>query len=300
MKTIGRYQLVRRLGIGGMAEVFLARLEGAGGFQKSLVLKLILPAFADEPAFVELFFREAKIAARLNHPGIVQVFDFGSTDGEHYLAMEYVDGLTLRQLIQREWGEERPIPLPLALRILAQCCDALGYAHTFVHPETRVPMGVLHRDLSPENILLSHSGGVKLSDFGLARAIDATHSTSLRGKSGYLAPELMSGSGRIDERADLFALGVVMYEMLAGRRPFMAATDQAVMQAIIYEPHPSLLKWRPDCPAPLAALVDRLLAKDPELRFQSARGVLAAIEAVLSGWAPVRSSELSRFFAGPR
>jgi eukaryotic-like serine/threonine-protein kinase len=247
MQHIGRYQLVRRLGAGGMAEVFLAKATSPGGFEKQLVVKLILSSFADDPRFVELFFREAKIAARLNHPHIVQVFDFGTADGEHFLAMEYVDGCSLRELLRRSYGNDRPLPLPVALKALAQACGALHYAHSFVHPETKEPMGVVHRDVSPDNMLLSKAGATKLSDFGLAKAVDATHSTSLRGKYGYVAPELMTGNGTCDHRADLFSFGVVLFETLSGRRPFAGANDLAVMQATLYEPHPKLSSLRPGC-----------------------------------------------------
>ena len=297
MEHIGRYQLLRRLGAGGMAEVFLAKATSPGGFEKQLVVKLILPAFADDPRFVELFFREARIAARLNHPHIVQVFDFGTADGEHFLAMEYVDGWSLREVLRRSFGNDRPIPLPIALKVLAQACGALHYAHSFVHPQTGQPMGVVHRDVSPDNMLLSKGGALKLSDFGLAKAVDATHSTSLRGKYGYVAPELMTGNGTCDHRADLFSFGVVLFETLTGRRPFSGANDLAVMQATLYEPHARLTSLRPDCPAALDVLVNQLLAKHPDERFSSARAALSALEAVMAGWPAVRASELARCFA---
>ncbi|MBL8954467.1 MAG: serine/threonine protein kinase [Myxococcaceae bacterium] len=288
MQTIGRYELVRRLGRGGMAEVFLARASGPQGFSKQLVLKLILPAFADDPKFVELFFREAKIAARLNHPNIVQVFDFGSADDEHFLAMEYVDGLTLREILKRTWGVDRPPPVPVALKLLSPALSALQYAHG---------ENVIHRDISPDNLLVSKAGAVKLSDFGLARAVDATHSTTLRGKYGYLAPELMSGQGRCDHRADLFSFGVVLFEALTGRRPFGGATELAVVQSTLYAPHPRPSELRPDVPAALDALVDGLLEKAPERRLGSARSALGALEAVLGSWPPVRTSDISKLAA---
>ncbi len=290
VETIGRYQLVRRLGRGGMAEVFLAKATREGGFEKQLVLKLILPAFADDPRFVELFFREARIAAQLNHPNIVQVFDFGTAGDEHFLAMELVDGLSLRELYRAAWGADRPIPIPIALKIIAHLCSALQYAH-------EPPRSFVHRDLSPDNVLLSRAGAVKLSDFGLARAVDATHSTSLRGKQGYVAPELMSGEGRCDHRADLFSLGVVMFEALTGRRPFAGATDLAVMQATLYAQAPSLQKLRPECGDGVDALVQRLLAKHPDQRVQSAREALEAVESELAAFPPVRPSDLARYFA---
>ncbi|MBK7862133.1 MAG: serine/threonine protein kinase [Archangiaceae bacterium] len=297
LETLGRYQLLKKLGAGGMAEVFLARAAGPGGFQKQLVLKLILPAFADDPRFVQLFFREAKIAARLNHPHIVQVFDFGSEGDEHFIVMELVDGFSLRELFRRTWGLDRPIPIPLALKLLAQACSGLQYAHAFVHPETHEPMGVVHRDVSPDNILLSRGGAVKLSDFGLAKAVDATHSTTLRGKQGYVAPELMSGDGRGDHRADLFSFGVVMFETLSGRRPFSGSSDLAAMQSTLYDPAVKLRKVRPEASPELEQLVDKLLSKSPDARFPTAAAALTAIERLLAAHSPVRPTDLARYFS---
>ncbi|MBX7101615.1 MAG: serine/threonine protein kinase [Myxococcaceae bacterium] len=295
MDVIGRYQVVRKLGQGGMAEAFLATAAGVGGFQKSVVVKVILPAFAHDPRLVDLFFREARIAAGLNHPNVVQVFDFGVDRERPFLAMEFVDGLTLRQLLQREWGEGRPVPVPYALRIATQVCAGLGHAHTLVDRDTQAPRGVVHRDVSPDNVLLAHSGVVKVSDFGLARAIDATHSTALRGKCGYLAPEQMREQGRFDHRADLFALGVVLFETLTGRRPFVGPTDLMVMQAVLHEPTPRLTERRPGAPKSLEALVDRLLEKDPGDRPASAAEVLAELERIAAEVPPVRTADFSAY-----
>src|SRR5262249_49971797 len=164
---LGKYQLVRKLATGGMAEVFLAKADGPMGFQKTLVVKRVLPHLAENPLFTAMFLTEAKVAACLNHPNVVQVFDFGEVKGAYYLAMEYIDGPNLRTLIQHAWRRGQPPPFGLCAKVASLACEGLAYAHTFRDPETGETLNLIHRDISPENIILSRSGAVKVVDFGI-------------------------------------------------------------------------------------------------------------------------------------
>jgi serine/threonine protein kinase len=271
MDNVGRYALVRRLGMGGMAEVYLARAQGPEGFEKTVALKRILATWADDPKFVQMFFAEARVAARLNHPNVVQVYEFGKVGDDYFIAMEYVDGPSLRQVVVSARQKQLELPLHPTLRLVAQACEGLHCAHTLVDQETGARLGVIHRDVSPDNILVSRAGIAKVTDFGIARAVDTqTRATTLRGKVSYFAPEQLRSAGAIDQRVDVWAMGVVLYELLTLRKPFCGATDLGTMQAILYDSYPaiSLVRQVPDA---VAAIVDRALQKDPAQRYASCR-----------------------------
>jgi serine/threonine-protein kinase len=266
---IGRYEVVRKLANGGMAEVFLAKVAGPLGFEKTLVLKRILPHLASEPSFVEMFLAEAKLVAQLNHPHIIQIFDFGETDGAYFLAMEYIDGPNLRTLLKRTIQLGTPLSPALCAKIVALACEGLAYAHDFRDPASGQPLGLIHRDISPDNILLSRQGAVKIADFGIAKTAGRGQQTRegiLKGKLCYLAPEQFR-SLPPDRRIDVYALGVVLYELLTGRRPFDATTDASLMKAILFEPPIPAAARRPDLPETLLRILDRVLAKEREERY---------------------------------
>ncbi len=269
-REFGPYRLVRRLGVGGMAETFEATRIGAGGFAQRVCLKRVLPAFSDDEEFVSRFQREAKLAARLRHTNIVGVIDAGEIDGAHYMALELVDGVDLRSLLKSSPGE-RLSPDTVAL-IGMDLAYALEHAHG----------ALVHRDISPSNILLSRSGEAKLADFGIAKAIDnanVTASRSAKGKIPYMAPERMRGES-VDGRADLFSLGVVLFEALSGARPFDGVHDVETMRKILEGDRVSLSEAAPDAPEQLRKVVERLIEVDVDARIQSANELLDQLAAV--------------------
>lgn len=270
---MGKYQLIRKLATGGMAEVFLAKAAGPMGFEKTLVVKRILPHLVEDPAFVEMFLGEAKLAAQLNHANLVQIFDFGTEGGAYFIAMEHVDGLDLRTLSRRALHRGSPLSFPVAARILALSCEGLAYAHELVDPESHQPLGLIHRDISPDNILVSKTGGVKVLDFGIAKAANVGHRTAsgvLKGKVSYMAPEYLRGE-HIDARADVYALGVVLFELVAGRKPFQADNEVLVIQSILQDPIPDVNTLRPGVPEALVRIIQKALAKRSTERYQSCR-----------------------------
>ncbi len=259
----GVYELERRLGAGGMAETFVAVRRGVGGFEQRVCLKRILPAFESEEDFVRQFLEEARVSAQLRHANIVQVLDFGAVDGTHYLALELVEGLDLYRLLRELKARSQPVAFDVAAHLAIELATALDYAH-------RRPDGaVVHRDISPSNVLISLEGEVKLADFGIAKALSSRMTTTTQGVKGkvpYMAPEYAL-SGRFETRSDQFALGVLLFEVLAGRRPFVGNTDLDTLHRILEGKRPLLDELRPDVPRDLGVIVDRMLSTDPEARF---------------------------------
>ncbi len=230
---LGPYVIERRLATGGMAEVFVAKRVGPHGFFKRVALKRILPQYARDPDFVTMFIGEARLAARLEHPNVVQVFDFGELGGELFLAMELVDGSNVNRLLRAVAVREEAVPLDLALHIASQTAHALAYAHRARDEEGR-PLGIVHRDVSPANILLTHTGHVKLSDFGIARVdgrASRTDDGHVRGKLGYMSPEQVTGRD-LDGRSDVFTLATVLAEMLIGQPLFGHGNDLDILLRI--------------------------------------------------------------------
>ena len=298
---LGKYELVRKLATGGMAEVFLAKSRGPMGFEKIVVLKRILRHLAEDEQFVRMFLSEAQLAAKLNHARIAQIFDFGESDGDYFIAMEHVDGLNLRALAQRCAERGTPIPLPLVARMISYACEGLAYAHELSDPETGEWLRLIHRDISPDNILLARSGDLKLVDFGIAKAVSQVHRTStglIKGKLSYMCPEQISNKP-LDLRADVYALGVVAYELICGTRPFSAESDIHLMQAIMYQPYVPVVERRPDVGEPLQRIVDRALAKDRDQRYQSCREMQGELDEYLRGVGrSVGSFELAALIRG--
>ncbi len=277
-EKLGRYQLLALLATGGMAEIYLARQTGIKGFERLVVVKRILPHLARKERFVEMFLDEARIAAQLSHPNIVQIFDLGHEDGEYYIAMEYLEGESLGYLVHEARASGHSLPSQLAAAIVAQVCDGLDYAHK-LKDENGKPLKIVHRDVSPHNIIVLFSGGVKLVDFGIARAASQSHQTQAgtrKGKLTYMPPEQYM-SNPVDARSDVFSLGAVMWELLTRRRLFKRENEAAVIQAILNEPVPEVREIRPDLTPDLAAVAMRALRRDPAERFQDAGEMGAAI-----------------------
>jgi serine/threonine-protein kinase len=295
---VGRYQLIKKIAQGGMAELFLARAEGPSGFEKTLVLKRTLPRLAKDPAFVSMFLSEVRLASRLHHTNLVQIFDCGRAGQCYYLVMEYIDGINLRELAQG--SSERGIALPLALCawIIAEACEGLAYAHEFCDPSTGKPLGLVHRDVTLDNILVSREGAVKVVDFGIAKAAGQLHHTQtgmIKGKLPYMPPEQLRNKP-LDRRVDVYALGIVFYQLLTGSWPFDATTEASIARAILMEPLIPAVKRRPDLPRSLQFILERALAKDREKRYPDCRAFQADLEAFIrSRRKPMGSSQLARF-----
>ncbi|MET0401581.1 MAG: protein kinase, partial [Cystobacter sp.] len=272
------YRLTRKLAAGGMAEVFLAKVVGAEGFEKPVAVKRILPSMAQDREFVELFLREAKLTVCLQHANVVQVFDLGALEGQYYMVMEFVEGENLRAL--QRGGALQGVPLGLreVCFIVQQVSEGLAYAHGRVDAAGR-PLNIIHRDVNPSNVMVASSGEVKLADFGIAKAANAQSGTQVgvvKGKAGYLAPEQVKGA-EVDQRADLFLIGLMLYELLAGRQLFQGADYFQTLRTIAQFDVKSLAPV-PGVPAALWSIVTRALAPDPTARYHRARDISDALQ----------------------
>ncbi|HLL24467.1 MAG TPA: serine/threonine-protein kinase [Kofleriaceae bacterium] len=278
--TTSGYEVLGKLASGGMAEIFLARSVSPSGVSRYCVLKRILPALAEDPTFVRMFLDEARLAATLRHSNIAQVFDIGRLGSSYFFSMEYVHGETVRSLIRDARASGDHVPLHVVLTIAGGIAAGLHHAHTRVGEDGK-PLGIVHRDVSPSNLMVSYEGAVKVVDFGVAKARTARHKTEagqVKGKVRYLSPEQARGGDVIDRRSDLFSLGIVLWEMLTGERLYRRPNDFETMHAIILEPPLPPSRLRPDIPPDVDAIALQLLAKDPDKRYQSADAVAEAIE----------------------
>lgn len=282
---IGRYEVLRKIATGGMAELFVAKHVGMDGFEKVVALKRILSHLAFDEEFIAMFRDEARLVAKLNHPHIVQIYDLGKSDDSYFIAMEYIAGRNLSSIAKkaRTRGESLP-PVNIA-RCLAQACEGLYYAHTRKDAEGR-GLEIIHRDVSPQNIIVSFSGSVKLVDFGIAKAaskVAHTRTGVLKGKYAYMSPEQIRGTSPIDARSDLFAVGIVLYELLCGRRPFEKDTSMQTLKAIVQEEPVPCRELNPEIPEGLAAIIHRCLEKNKNRRYASAQEVQVDLEDFVSG-----------------
>jgi serine/threonine-protein kinase len=280
VNQIGKYEVIRKIATGGMAEVFLGRAAGPMGFEKQVVLKRILPHLAEDAQFVEMFFSEARLAAQLNHPNIVQVYDFGETTGAYYIAMEYVDGPNLRLALDSATRVGKAPSLAMCARLVAQACEGLAYAHEFKDPASGQPLNLIHRDVGLDNLLVALTGTVKVVDFGVAKAQTQGHRTQngvIKGKVMYMPPEQLLGQ-TLDCRVDVYALGVVLYELVTGVSPFVGASDIALIQAVLQQPLPPVQQRRPDCPENLVRIINRALERKAEGRYPSCRELQEDLE----------------------
>ena len=296
-EVMGRYQLVRRLAAGGMAEVFLARTRGAPEFSKTVVVKRILPNLATNQEFITLFLNEARISAQLQHPNVVQFFDLGEENGQYFLAMEYMDGPTVRGLLRGAYEAKRQVPMGVGLKLMSLALEGLAYAHAFCDQRGR-PQNLVHRDISPHNILLGRNGAVKVADFGIAKAASLpsiTKTGQVRGKLRYMSPEQLTDEP-LDARSDLFAVGITLFELLTGARPFQGDGDAEIIAKILEHPPLRLDQFRDDVPKGLQEIVEKALAKERTDRYASAQEMQAALEATLVKLGQVvRGAEIAAF-----
>jgi serine/threonine protein kinase len=307
---LGRYQLRYEIASGGMATVYLARARGPGGFERPIAIKRIHPHLARKREFVDMFLDEARVTARIVHPNVCSVFDFGESEGAYFIAMEYLVGQSLAAVLARL--SERPDLagstrwLGLAARIVADACEGLHAAHE-LKDETGAPMSVVHRDATPHNVFVTYDGAVKMVDFGVALAEGRTHQTQnrmLKGKLAYMPPEQVRGE-KLDRRADIWSIGVCLWELLAVRRLFALSSDAAIVEAVARAPIAPPSAFAPAVPAKLDAIVLRALSRDVDARYPTARalgrelGVFAASVGVGTGLADL-SEMMEELFASER
>jgi serine/threonine-protein kinase len=268
-----RYKPLFRLDSGGMAEVYVAEAESVAGFKKKVAIKRILPGLLKDDRFVRMFLDEARLSLYLNHANTVSVFDIGKSESAYFIVMEYIEGTNLKAMIERRQQSASPkMPIPLTVWTLNEILKGLDYAHRLRDPETGKPLNLVHRDVSPPNVLISWNGEVKLTDFGLAKATTQLESTDpgvVKGKFSYLAPEAAHGL-EVDRRADIFAAGIIGWEMLAGRRLFLADTDYQTVEMVRRAQVPSLTEVNPDVREDLERILSRALAREPSERYSEA------------------------------
>jgi serine/threonine protein kinase len=277
----GKYILLEKISTGGMAQVFRAKAFGVAGFEKSFALKRILPHISEDPEFVAMFIDEAKIAAKLHHANICQIVEFGRVGDSYFQTMEYIPGADMRTIRRRFQAEKRVLPPELCLHVVEKVCDGLDYAHRKKDVQGN-PLGIIHRDISPQNILVSFEGSVKLIDFGIAKAAHRaakTQAGQIKGKFSYLAPEQIAGQP-LDGRVDLFALGIVLWELLTGRDLFVADSEMEILRMIIRAEVPTVTEFNPSLPRELDNLVLQALAPNPDDRYADAGEFLEEIQRI--------------------
>jgi len=274
-RSLGRYEIVQRLGHGGMATVYLGRATGNAGFEKLVAIKVIHPHLAAEPEFVEMFLEEARIAAKIQSPHVAGILDLGHEDGLHFMVMEYIDGETLSGLIRQLRPRSEQLPLPVVLQILTDACQGLTAVHDLRDADGH-PYGLVHRDMSPQNLMIGFDGWTKIVDFGLVKATGKRHTQTghLRGKLAYMSPEQARGKP-LTASADLFALGVVFWELLTGKRLFAGDSDAETLERVVRCELPPLRGLREDLPPDIEPILRRALARDPADRYPSADTMLA-------------------------
>ncbi|WP_224247431.1 serine/threonine-protein kinase [Hyalangium gracile] len=296
-QQFGKYLLLKRLAVGGMAEIWLAKQLGLQGFEKLVVVKRILDQHSTEKEFVQMFLDEARLAATLNHPNVVQIYDLGQEQSSFYIAMEFIAGHDLLAILRKGKRAQVALPPAIAARLVAGACEGLHYAHTR-KDNAGNPLNIVHRDVSPSNILVTYEGGVKVVDFGIAKA--ESHSTKteggkLKGKYSYMSPEQIR-SVPLDARSDVFALGIVLYEILVGRRLFKRDNELAIMQDILEGEVRPASELRPDVPPALDEILEKALQKDRRKRYASAQEMQLALEKYLASTPePPTSVHVSRF-----
>jgi serine/threonine-protein kinase len=267
-----RYRVIKRLEAGGMAEVYLGEASSLEGFKKRVAIKRVLPHLAQNENFIQMFLDEARLSARLDHANIVSVFDISARDDTYFLIMEFVDGANLKRILESLHRRHQRFPLPEAIYVCAEACRGLAYAHE-LHDEQGSALGIVHRDISPPNIMITKQGEVKVADFGLAKAgtqLSQTDPGVVKGKFSYLSPEAAAGR-EVDARADIFSLGIVLWEMLAGRRLFLGETDYATVKLIQHANIPRLAPLNNSVDETFEELLLKALTRAPEDRYQSAQ-----------------------------
>jgi len=290
-RRFGRYEILHRFASGGMADLYLARLSGEEGFERIMALKVIRSHLSAEPEFVKMFIDEARLASRISHPNVALTFDLGLVDGTHFIAMEYVDGESLGSLMRRTAP-----PIPYVLRIISDAASGLHAAHELCDV-TGEPLNVVHRDVSPANILISYDGTVKVVDFGIARVRGSLHTTrnSFKGKFGYMSPEQFSAPLTVDRRTDIFALGVILYEMTTWTRLFRGSTDAETVERVLHGEVPPPTEIVLNYPPALEPIVLRALERSPENRQQTADQLHEELEELIAETGmPIPSSAIGK------
>jgi serine/threonine protein kinase len=295
-REYGPYRLLEKIAVGGMAEVFRAKRPGVEGFEKILAVKRILPHLSDNKEFVDMFINEAKMVAGLSHPNIVQIFDLGKIDKSYYIAMEYVPGKDLRSIQRRAQERSLKIPLDISAHMIGKVCLALEYAHRKKDEGGR-PMKIVHRDVSPQNVLIAYEGEVKLTDFGIAKAATkapTTDSGALRGKLLYMSPEQAWGRP-IDRRSDLFSLGIILYELVSEQKPFLSNSEVSILELVRECKIAPPRSLNPKIPERLEAVVMKALAREPDDRYQDAGEMYRDLERAVPERKAPTGNELARF-----
>ena len=291
-----RYQVIERIDAGGMAEVFKAEATSMQGFQKLVAIKRVLPSLTKNQRFIRMFLDEAKVSLHLNHTNCVQVFDLGIADGTYFIVMEFIDGIDLKKVLEYVVQENIVLPVEQAVYITIEICKGLCHAHEKLDLEGR-PLHIVHRDISPPNVLLSREGEVKIMDFGLAKAqsqVEQTDPGVVKGKFGYLSPEAANGEG-VDLRTDVFAVGILLWEMLVGRRLFLGKTDYETLKQVQAAKIPSVQEFRSDVPHQLTDILARILAKNIDQRYQNTRDLATELAHFLFSYGrPITSFDLAQ------
>lgn len=270
-EQFGKYILLEKLASGGMAEVFLAKSLGASGVNKFLAVKRILPQYSDNKDFIDMFKEEAKIAVNLNHGSVVSIYDFGIERSQFYLVMEYVEGRNLRQVLNELKKRNQQFSIEQIVYMMKEVAAGIDHAHRLIDGTTGKPLNLVHRDMSPQNIMVSYEGEVKVIDFGIAKAetqLEQTKTGTLKGKFGYMSPEQADGQS-IDSRTDLFSLGIILWELLAHDRLFTSNSEAAILRKIRECQIPSIRKINPSIPTELENIVNKSLARDKSQRYQT-------------------------------
>jgi len=281
-QQLGRYTLLEKIAQGGMAQVFKARTTDPNGFERLVVIKRILPHISEDPEYVEMLVDEAKIAVHFTHGNIAQIYDLGKVNDDYFIVMEFVDGKTLSQINKRLKQIDRPFPLDILLYCFIETCKGLSYVHKKKAPDGS-HLGVVHRDISPQNVILSYAGNIKIIDFGVAKAKakeGKTESGVLKGKFAYMSPEQARGDV-IDHRSDIFSLGILLWELITGERLFKKKTNHETIKAIQKNKYVSLLGKRNDIPKELDKIIKKALNKKPKDRYQDANDVAIDLEKLL-------------------
>ncbi len=281
-RMFGKYFLYERLAVGGMAEIFRAKMYGVDGFEKNMVVKQILPQYSRNKDFIQMFVDEAKITVSLSHGNVVPVFELGEIEGIYFIAMEEVNGKSLGEVMDAGLDQNRRLSVPHSLYICSEMLAGLDYAHRKTDDQGR-PLGIVHRDISPQNILVSFEGDVKIVDFGIARAATKVHETQagvIKGKFGYMSPEQALGHD-VDGRSDVFAAGILLYEMLTLERLFQGSTDGVTLDRVKRADVPTPSRANPTLPPKLDAIAFKALARNPEDRYQTAGEMRMAVQRFL-------------------
>jgi serine/threonine-protein kinase len=279
-QRIDRYELVGEIASGGMATVYLARLTGVGGFQRFVAIKRLHPHLASEQEFVQMFLDEARLAAGIHHPNVVPILEVGASPLGYYLVMEYIEGDTLARLLARAATAGKKMPISIGLRIVLDMLQGLHAAHE-LRDDINEPTNLVHRDVSPQNVLVGGDGVARITDFGVARAasrLSETRVGQLKGKIAYMAPEQAMGAEELDRRADVFSAGVVIWEVLSAKRLFKADNDAATLTRLISDPIPALSDVAPQIGPNLSAVVAKSLERDPDRRYASCSQLAEALE----------------------